>query len=611
MIISGIDRLAYALQGRKITQKGSKYIDLQKKLIFARIATPFDVYIARAYIISIFTALPLGLAVYLIFNRKFSALSGLEALIVILALATLLGLGIYNVILFYPGIMANIRKHKIEIALPHTVALMHALSRGNNDIIFFFEVIGKNKKIYGEVSEEANSILLDIRVFNQDIQSALRNAGTRTPSETFKNFVESLSTVITSGGKLDSFFLSKSVEYRQRALDENKSFMEMLGLLSEIYVTGFAAGPLFIITLLVVLGIIGGEYFFILKIVVYILIPGSALLFILFLSSLIKEHESELNEIIEPDQQDEDAILQKARIRFNTFQFMKDPLLKFIDIPETVLYLSIPSALLFFFLSTYKFYTMEFNQMVYEIDDYIIFATLIALIPYSVFVEIHARKISKIVSSFPDLLNRLTSFHESGFTLTKSLNELQLSDLGILNSEVRKMNLDIEWNGSVVQAFKNFGKRVKIIAVLRVATLLESASSMTGNIKETLSIAAGDALTNKMLEEERKTAMKMQIIIIYVSFFIFLYVSYSLVSGFLPQIPDVTAGSEVTGIIGEGITFSGIDKPMYERIFFHAAILVGFFSGLVAGQIGEGAPQHGLKHSILMVLIGLGTFLLI
>ncbi|HMB45293.1 MAG TPA: hypothetical protein VKL21_05680, partial [Candidatus Methanoperedens sp.] len=127
--------------------------------------------------------------------------------------------------------------------------------------------------------------------------------------------------------------------------------------------------------------------------------------------------------------------------------------------------------------------------------------------------------------------------------------------------------------------------------------------------KETLFIAAGDALTNKMLEEERKTAMKMQIIIIYVSFFIFLYVSHSLVSGFLPQIPDVAAGSEVTGIIGEGITFSGIDKPMYERIFFHATILVGFFSGLVAGQIGEGDPRNGLKHSILMVLIGLGVFL--
>ena len=609
MIISRVDRLAYTLMGRKITQKGAKYIDLQRKLIFARIATPFDVYIARAYIISIFAALPLSLAVYLIFNRKFHGISGLEALMVMLALSTLLGLGIYNVMLLYPGFIANIRKHKIEIALPYSVALMHALSRGNNDIIFFFEVIGKNKKIYGEVSEEAKSILLDIRVFNQDIQSALKNAGTRTPSEIFKSFVESLSAVITSGGNLGSFFLSKSEEYRQKALDENKSFMDMLGLLSEIYITGFAAGPLFIITLLVVLGIIGGEYFFILNMVVYILIPGSALMFILFLSSLIKEHESELIEIGEPDQQDEDAILQRARIRFNTFQFIQDPLLKFIDMPETVLYLSIPSAMLFFFLTTYKFYAMEFNQMVYEIDDYLIFTALIALIPYSVFVEIHARKLSKIVSSFPDFLNRLTSFHESGFTLAKSLNQLQLSDLGILNSEVRKMNLDIEWNGSVVQAFKNFGKRVKIIAVLRVATLLESASGMTGNIKETLTIAAGDALTNKMLEEERKTAMKMQIIIIYVSFFIFLYVSHSLVSGFLPQIPEVTAGSEVTGIIGEGITFSGIDKPLYERIFFHAAILVGFFSGLVAGQIGEGDPRQGLKHSILMVLIGLGVFL--
>jgi len=448
-------------------------------------------------------------------------------------------------------------------------------------------------------------------LFNQDAQSALKNAGMRTSSEIFKSLIESLSAVVTSGGNRVSFFRSRSEQYRLKALDENKSFMELLGLLSEIYVTGFAVGPLFMITLLVVLGLVGGENFFILNIIVCIIIPGSALMFVLILSSLIKGNESELIETDELKQQDEDAILERASIRFNIIRFMQTPLMKFIEKPETVLYLSIPCALSFFLLSTYKFYALEFDQMVYKVDDYLIFSALITFIPYSLFVEIHSRRIGKIISSFPDFLDRLTNLHDSGFTLAKSLNQLQFSDLGILNHEVKKMNADIELDGSIIEAFKNFGKRVKIIAILRVAILLESASSMTGNIKDTLAIAAGDALTNKMLEQERRTAMKMQIIIIYVSFFIFLYVSYSLVSGFLPQLPEINAGKEIAGLVGEGITFSGMDKILYARLFFHAAILVGFFSGLVAGQIGEGDARRGLKHSILMVLIGYTVFSLI
>lgn len=611
MIITRVDRLAYMLFGRKITHRGAEYADLQNKLIHARIRTPFDVYVARAYLISILAALPIGAVVYLLFFEIFNALAGQAALLIMLLFLTFLMFMFYNLMLIFPGFMANIRRRKIEIALPHTVALMHALSRGNSNIISFFNIIGKNKKLYGEISEDANSIILDIELFNQDAQSALKNAGIRTSSEIFKSLIESLSAVVTSGGNRVSFFRSRSEQYRLKALDQNKSFMELLGLLSEIYVTGFAVGPLFMITLLVMLGLIGGENFFILNIIVYLVIPGSALMFVLILSSLIRGNESELIETDELKHQDEDAILERASIRFNIIRFMQTPLMKSIEKPETVLYLSIPCALLFFLLSTYKFYGLDFDQMVYKVDDYLIISALITYIPYSLFVEIHSRRIGKIISSFPDFLNRLTNLHDSGFTLAKSLNQLQFSDLGILNHEVKKMNADIELDGSIVEAIKNFGKRVKIIAILRVAILLESASSMTGNIKDTLAIAAGDALTNKMLEEERRTAMKMQIIIIYVSFFIFLYVSYSLVSGFLPQLPEINAGKEIASLVGEGITFSGMDKALYARLFFHAAILVGFFSGLVAGQIGEGDARRGLKHSILMVLIGYTVFSLI
>ncbi len=611
MTISKIDTFAYKLLGEKLARKSADYIDLQQNLIHARMGIPFDAYLSRVYLVSIMAAIPLSIVVYFLLAPSLSAVFGIAALALLPLLMVLLGFIVYNLLLAYPGIVANLRGRNIEIGLPHAVALMHALSRGNSDIISFFNIIGKNKKLYGEVSDEANGILLDVKMFNRDVESALKDAGTRSPSESFRNLVESLSTVVTTGGDLVAFFLSKSEQYRLKALNENKAFMEMLGLLSEVYVTGFAAGPLFIITLLVVLGIVGGENFFILNMVTYLMIPGGAILFIVLLSSITGEHE-EILETPELKKKEENIILQRADLRFSVFQFMQNPLLKLIEKPEMVLYFSVPPALLFFLFSTYTFFGLQFEQLIYEVDDYIIFSTLIAFVPYSIFMEIHARRIKKIIGSFPELLNRLVSFHESGLTIAKSVSKLRFSELGVLDSEVRKMNSDIEWSGSVVEAFKNFGARVKTLSALRVATLLESASRMTGNIKDTLAIAATDAFTNKTLLDERKTAMKMQLIIIYISFFIFLYVVQSLVSGFLPQIQTVPAGGEeAAALIGEGIKFSEIDKPLYVRLFFHSAVLVGFFSGLVAGQISEGDARLGLKHSIVMVLIAYGVFSLI
>ena len=41
-----------------------------------------------------------------------------------------------------------------------------------------------------------------------------------------------------------------------------------------------------------------------------------------------------------------------------------------------------------------------------------------------------------------------------------------------------------------------------------------------------------------------------------------------------------------------------------KRIFLHLTIVQGFFSGLVAGKMGEGSISAGLKHSLIMMLLG-------
>jgi flagellar protein FlaJ len=41
-----------------------------------------------------------------------------------------------------------------------------------------------------------------------------------------------------------------------------------------------------------------------------------------------------------------------------------------------------------------------------------------------------------------------------------------------------------------------------------------------------------------------------------------------------------------------------------ERVFLHLTLIQGFFGGLVAGKMGEGSITAGLKHSLIMMLMG-------
>ncbi len=613
MGISKLDRISYKIFGKDAYSKAWEYLKLQNELTKAHIGVPFDIYVSRAYFLSILFSLPAGLIAYIPMRETFKPL-GIYSFLIIPFLAFIFGYMAFNLMLVYPSIIANLRGRKIDIVLPHAVAMMHALSRGSSNIINFFELIAKNKKIYGEVSEEVKYALVDTKILNFELKTVLKNLAESTPSESFKNFIESLSTIIVSGGDLVAFFLAKAEQYRVKAVNENKAFMETLGMLSEIYVTSFVAGPLFIIVLLVVLGMVGGTKYLLLLIIVYLLIPGGSLIFIVLFSSLTEG--TSVSEFIRmennPGWFKENSLLQKGRMRFEIYEFLKHPLKNLVDAPEKVLFVSIPAGLMFFILTTYNYYGMEFDQLVYKIDDYIIFTALIVLVPYSLFVETHFRRINQISRYFPEFLNRLVSLHESGLTIAASIKRLGSSNLGILTSEINKMNADIELTGSVPESFRNFGRRVSTLGVERVVVLIENAIKMTGNIKDTLVIAADDAMTASLMEEDRTRTAKMHIVIIYIAFFVFLYVVWALVTGFFPQMPEVAPEASVAAqIAGEGIAFSGIDKPLYVRLFFHASVLEGFFSGIVAGQMGEGDARLGLKHGLSMTAIAYILFVFI
>lgn len=109
------------------------------------------------------------------------------------------------------------------------------------------------------------------------------------------------------------------------------------------------------------------------------------------------------------------------------------------------------------------------------------------------------------------------------------------------------------------------------------------------------------------------------LIVIYISFFVFLGIIAALSVSFIPAIesagvpgtggslPDAGTGTSGSpGGITDGI--GDIDVAAYEQLFFHAAAIQAVCSGLVAGQLGEGSVRDGVKHVVVLLALTLVAF---
>jgi flagellar protein FlaJ len=104
------------------------------------------------------------------------------------------------------------------------------------------------------------------------------------------------------------------------------------------------------------------------------------------------------------------------------------------------------------------------------------------------------------------------------------------------------------------------------------------------------------------------------LLVIYLSFFVFLGIIVALTVSFIPAIEDAASASVLdSDSISVGI-FSGlrdVQTEGYRLIFFHISVVQAVCSGLVAGQLGEGSVYDGLKHALVLLVVAyvLFTFL--
>jgi len=632
--------LPFVLLGEKMKERKDQFRNLRMAMRQARIPMSYELYLSNSMFYSVLAGIAgafLGLIttyILLTFVRLPERLTRLTfspktawliqyrnisiAIFIVVFLAILFGGITYALFLAYPGFKAGERKGAIDKNLPYAVTFMYALSRGGMNVIEILRSLSKSTDTYGEVAREVDVVVRDMDYFGNDLRTALHNICEITPSENFRDLMYNLLTVIDSGGNISTYFRDKSEQYLNRAKIDQKGFLETLGLIAESYVTAFVAGPLFIIILGVMMSVMGSGSQVMIYAIIYAVIPIGSLMFVVMVDIItpgatgeapLLPTQSFVGEIVVPET-DEKMVFSKfvkSRNSLRIRKMLQDPLKPLKEMPLYSLIITGPIALIFMLISVLN--AMKAPDFVDYIDDKIVFTVYILVIPLMIFHEYKKRREDRIQSLIPDFLKKLASTNETGMTLRDSIKLMTRSDIG-LSKEIKKIWNDIEWGLSINEALIRFANRVRTHLVSRSVTLLTKANESSGDIGEVLNVAARDVAAEQELRNERRTNMFIYVVIIYISFLVFIGIIYIISTTFLSEMVKAGEKMSTSGSGAVPLSLSREKLNVYNRMFFHGALIQGFCSGLIAGVMGEGNALSGLKHSVIMITIGYLLFTL-
>ncbi len=633
--------LGYRLFGERIKRKMHKYYDLEHSLQMAQISMPPEMYIATARMVSLIFAIVGGLLGLLIaivvvffigipesifpiaipesiYDYWMAVRPFIYSLLIVAVIAAVLYFISHMAFTLYPSMIISDRKSKIDRILPHAIMFMYSLTKGGMSLIEVFEALAKNHEVYGEVSREASRIIRDMELLGKDLRTALADAVELSPSENFREFLHGIITILDSGGDITRYLEERAEFYLERSRQDQKNFLEFLGLMAESYITAFVAGPLFLIIIQTVMVVMGQGDETALYAVIYLVIPIGSFFFAMTIKILtpteegeaptLSERFSSLRKKYNPEGHEEELKKLEKRLKsYRIMQSMRHPLRIIKEKPTYTFIFSVPAGLAFMIYGLMQeTYAGDIMKYVFEVDDYIFFSLIIMLLPFVIFFEASRRRAKRTLRLTPIFLNKLASANESGMPIYRAISMIAKTDTSPLKKEIQRIKADLDWGISLSDALVRFANRLRVYELSRTVTLLNEALRSTGNVTDVLMISAKDASSAELLRRERMSNMFMYVIIIYISFLVFIGIVYIISTTFLSTLAESAAKVAEGG--GQFGMLQSIDVTTYKNIFMHAAVFQGLFAGIVAGVMGEGSISAGVKHSLVMLILGYVLF---
>lgn len=530
---------------------------------------------------------------------------GMANIYTILIAFVLLVPGVIIGIFTYPQTVATGRKSSIDLDLPYAITYMQALST----TMTLYNVIRKIYEaddLFGEVGKEFGLIVRDVEVFGDDLYTAIRNLQKVTPSKNLEEFLNDLLLLSNSGGDVTNFLSSRSAYFRESAARELESILKTIEVMAEVYVTAFVAGPITMIIIIVAQNLGGKSDLagYMPLIIIGLALGSIGMIYILYLMlPSIKmditrkpREESEFSDVMigkeEYSKVDKSFLkrVEAKRKRFKLENLLKNPARAYISDYNYGIALGcvcggIVSAL---------YYLGYLNEWIpgMSLEAFISLLIIFSLAPPSLAYEGRSWFVNSVESHTPEFLRQLVDMKDVGVTLQTAISLISNSKLGVLSQELVMTSEDIRRGATTINALVRMEDRIGLVSVKRAISLLVKASEVTDYIKDVLIIAINDFEHYLKLKKDRFNIAITYVMIVYLAVGIYMYTAYSLNVSFVSSFTNFNISFDTSGNLTD---------------MFRIGLVLGFFSGLMAGQLSANSVLAGLKHAILLVL---GCFVL-
>ena len=264
--------------------------------------------------------------------------------------------------------------------------------------------------------------------------------------------------------------------------------------------------------------------------------------------------------------------------------------------------ITIGASLLVVLLGVGSIAALSWTTLTTYLNDIFFLSVLIILAP-SAFLDFkHQRWISSIENQMPLLVRGVAESQETGMTLIRAFEKVVDNKMvsGPLAKEVKQLVIEMSWGTSFEDALTHFKNRINSPVVNRFCVLVLEASRSGGTIKKVFTATSGFMEEMKEIDRDTNAQMKPYIIVIYAAFAVFVITSILLVRSFFAPL----AGSDQ---ILSSVTVGGTSG--FKDFFYQDMIVSALTGGLMAGKIGERRVAGGMKHSILLLVVGYLIFM--
>jgi flagellar protein FlaJ len=241
------------------------------------------------------------------------------------------------------------------------------------------------------------------------------------------------------------------------------------------------------------------------------------------------------------------------------------------------------------------------STFVTYLNEIFLASILIILVPSAILDYENQRWLEAIENQMPILVRGVAESQETGLTLVKAFEKVVENRMvpAPLADEVRKITVQMSWGTSFEDALTNFKNNINSPIVNRFCALVLEASRSGGTIKKVFTATSGFMEEMREMDRETSNQMKPYIIIVYAAFMVFVVTAVLLVQSFFaPMQGSAQIGSQVS--IG---SISG-----FKDFFYQDMVVSAVTGGLMAGKLGERRVAGGLKHAIILTIVGYAIF---